>query len=807
MAISFNKRSGFYCIRLSLGLLWVMILAAIVEGCAPIPKKWEDVPAYYNTYYHFSKYFKEGKNKLILTNVDVFSLTNQRFILYPIYNAKEAKSSFENALQKAIKIIRSHSKSSFFQRTMDKLGQIYFYLDDLPTAYSQFTQLLNSTDKLSRKVNAILWLSHIDREWGNYSRAKNRLIQFLEEDNKEWTEKDVAPLQLYLAEFYANENNFEQAISLLEKHINYISSHNLKDRALLLLGHIYIEERNWQNAYHIFNRVRKKAKTPEKKYITTKNWSIALKELGDYPKAINALYKLRRLSTMQVYYPDIDLDIALLTISQGKIENGIDQIQSIIKKYSSINPITEGLVYQSLGDIYFFQYHHFKYALEAYSKAKEILSESENIEYFHSVYFAQYIPLYLELVSKREELRFLLELGLLDKSERKRRIEIRQQLLLEESQNRLEFETNQNDKISNIDSNDSNFSQGQENASKEVSFLGAYSTQLIEQGKALFRQRWEKRALIDNWRFISQSSTPSSRSNNEIIQTNVPSLPVDDQANKNVNQQWLTQVPETYKDSLDIEKHLIGIHYNIGLLFFEHFPHVDSAIYYFDLVVASKLEDHPLIPKAIVGLINLYNQNKQVELSSDWENYLGLHFPHFYSNDEVQSISYPTSDTVSFYSVQKWINIAHNDSTLKREYLLYRAVEEYILFLMTEDFRQKVTQWEKLKDMCEEKEMKNSMNKQKNTFSLPNPSSIKTDTAFVGDILIPTDEEEVLSLLPNLGSNNCAQWQRKTPYVGEHWDHIRLLLKQISDSKNDLDELKAKQIKFWQKNLLADIHG
>ena len=807
MIVSDHKKDCFLVKRLY--LLWIIVFATGIGGCESIPKKWQDIPAYYNTYYHFSKYYNQGKDKLILTNIDVFSPIDQnRFTLFPVYDAKDSQKDFKQALQKWNKILKHHSNSSFVHTTLEKIGKIHFYLEDFFSAYDEFTHVLNISNGPSRKVNSILWLSRIDRELGNYSKAKNRLIDFSKNQDEQWDKTIIAPIYIFLAEFYANENNYNQAISLLVEYVDYVSNYSLKERALLLLGHIYIERRDWENAYGIFDRVRKKAKTIEKKYITTKNWAVTIGKLGRYEQAINALKRFRRLGTMEPYYPDIDLDIALLTISQGNLEYGVELIQSINKKYSSINPITKGLVYQSLGDIYFFKYGHFEYALLAYNEAKEILQKQKKTNYFHAIHFSQYIPTYIELSKKKEELKFLLELGLLDKEERKNQIEKKQRTALNEEKIKNEFASNQTNDFEQLNSVENDLYQESEDGLAGVSFLGALSNQLIEEGKIVFNQRWGERELIDNWRFVFQNSN----SDNSIteVEKNIPHE--EESSNIYFGEEWLAQIPETNQDSLDLQDDLLKIHYDIGLLFFEHFPQVDSAIHYFELVASNKQKKHMLVPKAIVGLINLYEQTQNTKLAFAWEEYLHVHFSDFYlDNSDNQSVLYPMNenDTVSFSDVQMWINIAQSDSTSKKEYLLYQAVEHYILFLANDDLYPKVVEWENLVEMCRKsKPMSEVVSNKKKTDSLFISSfNIPQDTGVAGNNLFSTHIEIPVSEPIKTESDDCFQWKKENPYIGDHWDHIRLLLQQILDSDTPLDELKIKQVQFWNKMLSIDGHG
>ena len=196
---------------------------------------------------------------------------------YPT-SASAAKPDMENAILKGSKLIQNHSitnkpkrrrirtrnyqefaRKEEFNNWIDDsyllIGQAYFYQHNFMSAIENFSFVMRKFSEEETKFDAMIWLARSYGEMERFTEAFE-MLQALQADPgfPKRLEKELAKVN---ADFYLKQNEYSDAIKLLEIALDKSRSRKEKARIHFILAQLYRETGNLSKASEAFLAVPK----------------------------------------------------------------------------------------------------------------------------------------------------------------------------------------------------------------------------------------------------------------------------------------------------------------------------------------------------------------------------------------------------------------------------------------------------------------------------------------------------------------------------------------------------------------------
>lgn len=518
---------------LMVGLCMTLFVGCSTRKNTPATRAYHELTTRYNVYFNAEETYNENLNALIENHNDNW---HELLPMYPNSAqqqesvAKQPGGAFDAVIDKTTKAIGEHSISAkprrdaarmglqeyrdwvrqnefnpFIHRAWLLMGKAHVQNRDYSDAVAVFSQTarLFSYD-IDVVSEAQIWMMRAYTEMGWFSDAES-LASTLQ------VRQLPKSLQDNFNEFYAflflREGKHRDAIPFLIQTIGKEKNPIQKRRLQFLLGQLYTNLGERENAYNAFDQI-KGLSTP---YSVTFNVLMAQAQVSaGSAEIIETLQKMAKSKKNEELLDQIFTAIGNIYLSQNNTDKAAENY-SLAEKKSVRNGIDKALAQIALGDIYFARKEFVK-AEPRYSQALGILPRT-NVNYprveFRSNALRELVP-HISAVAEQDSLQHLASLpqheqrkiinayiGELKKREREAE---RDAYLSEQVTTPVPTIGSQQPLAA-----ESAVALANRSADAEFYF---YSPQLVAQGKVEFRRRWGNRSLEDNWRLQNFTSSP-----------------------------------------------------------------------------------------------------------------------------------------------------------------------------------------------------------------------------------------------------------------------------------------------------------
>lgn len=457
--------------------------------------------ARFNIYFNATQKMESALNGLADKHVDAFD----GFIdIYPYGSELDLKSmrpSMEEAMKKASKTIQRKPKSKWVDDSYFLIGQTQFFSGDFFSSIETF-QFVNSTFKdPEMKAMSQLWLmkSYIQQDKLDDAEAIYGLLEKSEVNEKEFR----THLNLSAGDLLVKQNKKAQAVPLLEAGLKLVKDRRLKYRTNFVLGQLYLELKDYENANMHFIRVLRLNAPYE--YVFQANLGMAKVSAEQGGQGASRTKKfLRRMlddDKNLEYYDQIYYELAKLEFSSEDEEQGLKYMK-LSAQNAKNNNIQRTKTYLFLANHYF-DNRQYSEAQSYYDSTVAVIpddySEAEKVKAKHSVLS--------KLIESIEEIRMqdsLLQLSSLDREVLDKQIDKKIEQEAEEA--RLAKEEDEIRK----EQERINLSSGRGAPPVPTADLGGvwyfYNATAVSRGANEFKRLWGSRKYADFWRFVNKSS-------------------------------------------------------------------------------------------------------------------------------------------------------------------------------------------------------------------------------------------------------------------------------------------------------------
>lgn len=517
-----------------------IFLVVLFIGCSTkkntaATRAFHELTTRYNVYFNAEESYNET-----LKNISENTKDNYSELLPMFFNSsnpedtvvkRQMGGAFDRVVEKTTKAINEHSISAKPVRDRDKIssqeyrdwlrqnefnpfidrawllmGKAHVQNKDYAEAIAVFVQ---TTRLFGYDIDVVseaqIWMMRAYTEMGWLSDAESLALTLQARS----LPKDLKQI---FSEFYTflllRQKHFQQAVPFLKETIDNTGNGIQKRRLQFLLGQIYTELGEKNNAYQAFESV-KGINTP---YDMVFNALMAQAKVSsdNAESIVSHLKKISKSNKNKDYLDQIYTAIGDIYLGQNNLEKAVENYL-LAEKNSFQNTFQKALAQIALADIYFDRKEFVK-AEPKYSEALSALPQNHKnypkVE-FRSAALKELTPhlldmqmqdslLHLAQLPHQEQLEIINKhIRELKKKEREESQNAERNAYLAQQQANYPILNEQQPSVAESMVSMAN------NASGETEFY-FYNPQLVAQGKNEFRRLWGNRSLQDNWRLASE---------------------------------------------------------------------------------------------------------------------------------------------------------------------------------------------------------------------------------------------------------------------------------------------------------------
>ncbi len=503
----------------------IFILAGIISGCSTekntrASRAYHNLTSRYNIYFNGNESLKAGLKRIDQNVEDDYTR------ILPIYKesyptaGSAARADMDNAVQKGSKVvanrsitakpkrrrIRTRSYQEFarreeFNNWVDDsyllIGKAYFYQHNFASAIENFSYIIRKFTEEDTRYDAMVWMARSYSEMERFTEA-SEMLQALQADPNfpRRLEKELAKVN---ADFYLKQNEYPEAIKLLEIALRKAYGRKEKARLQYILAQLYRETGNTQQAADAFMAVTRLNPPYKMAFNARINAALLYSGLGQSEKLKKDLSKMLRDEKNLEFRDQIYFALGNIYFREGNLTQAIDNFRKSVA-VSVDNDYQKAQSAITLAEI-FFDDRKYRESQAYYDTAMMVIDNNYPNYPTIDVRYKGLTRLVenLEMVEVQDSLQ---RLALMPESQRNAMIE---KYIAAERQKQRDAELMANQQQMErgyYRANEYRFGLGR---SDEGGGWYFYNPQTVSYGKAQFTQRWGRRRLEDNWRRLNKA--------------------------------------------------------------------------------------------------------------------------------------------------------------------------------------------------------------------------------------------------------------------------------------------------------------
>lgn len=361
----------------SAGLGAVLALAVLSGGCA-----------YYNTFYHARKYFKEAEDVRLgkarvqtpaggSTGGGAASVSEafperatpgevqDRTARSTGSQATGAPASqlYDKAIEKGARVLAFYPKSRWVDDSLLLMGKAFYWKEDRARAARKFEELVANFPRSKLVEEAEYWHGRALWKMGSRSQAR-RLLGSLEGKGKSPFADDAL---LVLAEMAYEEGEYEQAAMLCQRVLTEFRKTDVRGETLLLLGKTRLALKRYDLAVDALGKAGARASAPALEYEARLLEARSLKEQGRCAEALSLLGKLAPRGDFADHAAEVGLEMADCAAGLGDTLAAREGYERVATEHPKAEQAAEA--YYRLGYLYETQEKDLTAARSYYRKA------------------------------------------------------------------------------------------------------------------------------------------------------------------------------------------------------------------------------------------------------------------------------------------------------------------------------------------------------------------------------------------------------------------------------------------------------
>ncbi len=595
-------------------------------------------------------------------------------------NTKSKTQGFDRSVEKASKSIANHSMNiggEEYNRSIRKsyklIGQARYYRGQSLPAIEAFDYAKQITKKKKHKEEINRWLAKAYEQLGNDKLAESIYKELLENYLNQKTLKK----SLYdYAQFKLDDEKYEEALKLIEKVIRTEKDRKVKARLLFISAQLKNNLNLEEESLATYTEVRKYKPSYQMELKTYTNYIFQKKIIPSLEeKSLEKILNGYLTKSLYFEYKDeVYYALGLIYDKKNDADKANEYFAKSLKETAS-DPDNRMVIYRNLGEK-FFQQDHYSQAKKYYDSAYAVARKEKKALLKYKLDKLSSID---EMYAKVKEKDSILTLVKMPLDKQKKYFEAYIEKLKEEEIKLKKKEESKQKKLlleKKIDAFSQSFGTNED--AKNWYF---YNNKLKAFGQEEFKKTWGNRFLTDHWRRKSYSDFLANPIANK-TKDSLTSKGQDDVENKyNVND-YLTKIPTSEKEIIELNKERDSVQLKLGIAYYNYFKNVKKSDFSLnDLIIKVPLNDN-ITQKAYFNLYKMYRDENNIAEMNKYGNIILANYPNsvyaafvknptgFLSNQSNTEATLLYSNALNLYQKQEYNQAL---GLIESQYTIYKG--------------------------------------------------------------------------------------------------------------------------------------
>lgn len=539
-------------------------------------------------------------------------------------------ANFALAETKATKAIQKHSmniggieRNSQIDEAYLLLGKARYYDKRFIPALDAFNYILYKYPNSSRIDEAKIWREKTNMRLGNDALVIKNITKMLKETKSK--KQVLADANALLAASFLNLEEKDSAIVKLKKAVNFSTHSNEKARYRFILGQLYQEKGENDQARAYYQAVVKMNRKSDRKYMMQSQARLA--ELFDYQKDDKFAFdeKYHKLLENRENRPFLDIlnyQMGVFYDKQGKDEKALKHYNASLDKATTDNYLIASN-YRNIGNMYF-KKASYPIAAKYYDstlvklnpKTREFIhiekvrKNLDEVILYEAIAFRNDSILHVVGLPETEKVAYFN--GYIEKL--KKEDEAKRIVAEKEAEKQKNIERNSKATAADpaVGANGkavakTTFAPPSMTSLQADNVFYFYNPATVSFGKVAFKKNWGKRTLGGYWRVASSANGNDAFAvdSTAVVQQEVTTNSIAEE--KEVNPKYssdfyLNQLPTSITAIDSITKERNEAYYQLGIIYKEKFKENDLAATKLEQLLGNKPQEKLVLP----SLYNLY---------------------------------------------------------------------------------------------------------------------------------------------------------------------------------------------------------
>jgi cellulose synthase operon protein C len=605
--------------RRSLFLCCCMLALAGCSSSSFVGRRIDNFTAYYNTLYNANRLYEQA-----VAIPDQQAEAVDRSLLLPVFLdplAIEESADLENVITKSADVLREHPGSGWVDDALLLIGKAYYHQRNYVGAQEKFSEVLSLSSPLEGEAR--FWLARTLIANRAYDRAYEHLLLSLLD--RERYARWEPMLRLALGELHVKREEWARAAEELTKGIEAVGDRVLQARAQFLLGQVYEEADDYEQAVAAFSAVETYRPHYNLSYAAKVSAIRVAGLYGDSDWALESLGQMER----DTRHTGNRAELGFL---RGRIHQAASQTDDALAAYQKVlddantPAAVRGRIHYALGELFRDQPNDFILAAAHFDSAAAVLV-GESAQRTQAMLLAGAGPQYsreaiLDAEQQAEHFRSfaalrqeiarmdsLLYLSSMDDDAfEEYMLSLRQQRVEEAAELQRELNRRQVEQNFQADAtavSPSPVTYPQTAAGATAGFLFHRDPVRVQESRLIFASRWGDRPLVPGWRRLEAARVVAGQFdiNNPVGDSLAdPLFPADAAAMQFQNE--YSDLPAVPRDPASINRmraERAAARYELGNVLFLSMNLPDSAAVWYRLILKEDAEQ-PVASRALYAL-------------------------------------------------------------------------------------------------------------------------------------------------------------------------------------------------------------
>ena len=491
----------------------------LLSGCSTkkntlTRRMYHNLTSHYNIYFNGELAVKDGEKQLRTAVKDDYTKVLRVYNYGTQQNGMAMNSTMDRALEKTAVCVQKHSMN-FGSRERVKwiddaylvMGKAHFYKHDYIPAKRTFDYVATEYSYNDISYVANMWLIKTYIQTEEYPKA----VAMIEQLQAKTAGLSKLPKELMrdfdftIADYFIAVKDYNNAVKYLKNGILFNKDHDLRTRAMFILGQIYMRQGDSERATAQFKKVIKR--NPEYEMVFESRMNMAKVGTANNAKELyKMMNKMLRDSNNEDYRDRIYYAMAELALREGDETKAIDYLRKSVAAYKD-NQIQRAQSSLKAATM-FFEKNQYELAQAYYDTA--VTSMNREVEGYDSIrnisQTLNELVMYANVVRDQDS---LMRVAAMDSVSRNMLIDKIIAQVIEQEQiekERREYEEQLALMGSTVGGNEPAKKDPEEATSTAGGSWYFYNQTSVSKGITEFTRKWGMRKNEDNWRISDQRS-------------------------------------------------------------------------------------------------------------------------------------------------------------------------------------------------------------------------------------------------------------------------------------------------------------